>query len=210
MTTKAPRTTRIATALAALMMLFLAGGCDNLGNRLGLTGKVAPVTPRPIGPERLRVSLPTTGARATLAPVARNHGTTVWQTLDGITLAFRQGVLTGTRGLGDDLMTSDVSNTLRMLRGAQGEGYYPHIRSYLDGEMKTVFQSYQCRRAGQKRQPVRLGGTTHTVNRIEESCVSPDKSFTNIYWLDPKGAVIKSRQWVSPAVGYMETERVSR
>jgi len=195
---------RLAAALATAVLLLLTGGCDRLGDRLGLTGQVAALAPRPVGPERLRVRLAAKGAQATLAPVARDGAVTVWQTLDGITLSFRHGVLVATRGLGADLMSADVDTTLAMLRGAtygatEG-GYYPHIRTYLDGENRTVFTSYQCRRAT----------ADATARRIEERCVSPGGAFTNIYWLDGAGAVIKSRQWVGPVIEYMETERVMR
>jgi len=189
---------RHAAACAAVLALVVAGGCSNVMGTLGLTGDVAAAEPRPIGPERLRVSLPSRGAQAVLGPVSRSGDVTVWQTLDGISLSFRGGVLIETRGLGDDLMSSDAAGTLAMLRGATDGGYYPQIRTYLDGEQRTVFRAFQCRRSG--------GGQ----GRIDESCVSTDRTVTNSYWLDATGDVIRSRQWVGPAVEYMETQRVLR
>jgi len=191
-----------ATALVAGLALLLAAGCDRVSRTLDLTGTVAAVPPQPIGPARLRVTLPATGAQAALAPVARNDGVTVWQTLDGITLSFREGVLIATRGLGDDLMSADVDGTLAILRGTNGAAQYPHIRSYLDGEDRTVFRSFQCRRdARTEAGPAR---------RITERCVSPHGGMTNTYWLDQTGEITRSRQWVSPAVNYVETERLPR
>jgi len=189
-------------ALAAGLVLLLAAGCDRLSRALDLTGTVAAVPPQPIGPARLRVTLPATGAQATLAPVARNGGVTVWQTLDGITLSFRSGVLVATRGLGDDLMSADPSGTLAMLRGPTGAAQYPHIRSYLDGEDRTVFRSFQCRREA------RSG--TGAARQVVERCISTDVEVTNTYWLDAAGEIVRSRQWVSPTVDYMETERLPR
>ena len=208
-TTPQSRRRRAAPLIAALM-LSLAAGCDRVTETLDLTGTVAPVAPVPIGLERLRVTLPATGAQATLAPVARNHDVTVWQTLDGITLTLHDGVLTQTRGLGNDLMTGDVTNTLAMLRGAQGGGYYPQFRSYLDGEDRTVFRTYQCRRSGQTARTVTVDGTELDLRRIAETCTSPRHSFTNIYWLNGRGDVMKSRQWINPDIDVMETERVLR
>ncbi|RXV66947.1 hypothetical protein C6W92_01805 [Roseovarius sp. A46] len=189
-------------ALAAGLVLLLAAGCDRMSRTLDLTGTVAAVPPQPIGPARLRVTLPATGAQATLAPVARNGGVTVWQTLDGITLSFRSGVLVATRGLGDDLMSADVDGTLAMLRGTDKATHYPHIRSYLDGEDRTVFRSFQCRRD--------VRAETGPVRRITERCASPHGGMTNTYWLDQTGEITRSRQWVSPAIDYMETERLPR
>ena len=197
--------------------LFAAGllltGCDRVNrvsDALELTGNVSGITPQPIGPDRLRVSLPSTGAVAALAPVAQNSDVTVWQTLDGITLSFRRGVLVATRGLGDDLMSADVEGDINLLRSRGGDGYYPHIRSHLDGEDRTVFRSYQCRRTGQAPTSVKVANQVMSARRIEVLCVSRGDKFTNIFWLDGTGRVIKSRQWVSTAVQYMETERIPR
>lgn len=190
-----------ACALAGLVLVLLAG-CDRVSRTLDLTGTVAAVQAQPIGADRLRVTLPATGAQATLAPVARKDDVTVWQTLDGITLSFREGVLVATRGLGADLMSADVDGTLSMLRGTGAAGHHPNIRSYLDGEDRTVFRSFQCRR---EEQP-----TTGPGRRIVERCASPDGGMTNTYRLDEAGEITTSRQWVSPAVAYMETERLRR
>jgi len=198
----------------ALSAMILFSGCDQLTRITGLTGKVPASEPQVIGPELMRVSIPAIEAEATLGPVARQDGVTVWQTLDGITLSFRGGSLIATRGLGDDLMSADVAGRLEMLRNsrvssASEGGYYPHIRSYLDGEDRTVFRSYQCRRVVPTESDTESNGDSE-LRRIEELCVSPTDRFTNVYWLDPNGAVIRSRQWISPTLEHMETARVSR
>ena len=205
-------TTVALRILSPLLILSaaLVAGCDRVLNTLELTGNVSGAAPQLIGSERLRVSLPETGAVAVLGPVSRNGDVTVWQTLDGITLSFRQGVLIATRGLGDDLMSADVEGDIALLRGTDDSGYHPHIRSYLDGEDRTVFRAYQCRRAGVAPSRVETGGETAAVQRVEIFCVSPEHEFTNIFWLDAPGRVIKSRQWVSPMMQYMDTERVAR
>lgn len=195
--------TRLALALAALML----AGCEQVGDAMGLTGTVGAVRPQLIGPERIAVTLGDRGAQAILGPVSRMRDVTVWQTGDGITLGFRDGVLTGTRGLGDDLMSADVSGDLAMLRDGQAKGHYPHIRAYLDGEDQTVFRSYECRRTAQR---VETDGATAAMRRVEVRCTSTKDSFTNVYVLDASGTVAGSRQWVSPVVGYMETQRVAR
>lgn len=200
--TRSRHISRRAAACGVVLMLLAASGCSKALDTFGMTGNVAAPAPQLIGPERLRVSLPSRDAQAVLGPVSRNGNITVWQTLDGISLSFRNGVLIETRGLGDDLMSSDAAGTLAMLRGAADGGYYPQMRSYLDGEQRTVFRSFQCRRTASG------GGTPRAGTRIDETCVSTTETVTNSYWLDSTGRVIRSRQWVGPVVGYMETERV--
>lgn len=201
---------KLLAVLAAPFALVQLGGCDRVGSVLGLTGQVAQVAPQPIDQQRLRVSLPQLNTQATLAPVARRQDYTIWQTLDGITLTLRHGLLTATRGLGNDLMSADVANNLAMLSGTMGSKYYPHIRSYLDGEDRTLFRAYQCRQSSQRESRIMIDGTSHLLRQIEESCVSPDHKFSNVYWLDRGGVVLKSRQWVSSKAEYIETESVVR
>ena len=197
-------------ALAAGLALFLVAACERVNEALGITGNVAAVSPQPVGPERLRVTLPERGASATLAPVARNGDVTVWQTLDGITLSLRDGLLVGTRGLGDDLMSADVTGTQAMLRAPATDLYHLHMRSYLDGEDRTRYSRYNCRETGRTDSDLSIGGEIRPTRRIAVDCTAPDGAISNLYWLDRSGEIVKSRQWVSPVVGYMETERAYR
>ncbi|MBE0453704.1 YjbF family lipoprotein [Roseovarius autotrophicus] len=186
---------------AALVAALALGGCDRALSALDLTGNVVAVQPQLIGEDRLDVTIPASGARARLGPVARTGDVMVWQTLDGITLSMRQGLLIGTRGLGDDLMSAEVDGVLALLRGAAGEGPVPHIRTHLDGEDRTVFRSYQCIRGAVTRDA--------GLRRVEVLCVSPQDRFANTYWMDSMGAVIRSHQWISPALRHLETAHVS-
>lgn len=188
--------------VAAVLLALISGGCDRVARTLDLTGNVPVVAPQLIGPERLRVTIPATGAQAVLGPVSRRGDVTVWTTRDGITLSLQEGMLIGTRGLGDDLMTADVTGLLALVRGRAGEGPVPHIRSRLDGEDRTVFRSYQCKRDAVTRDA--------DLRRVEVLCISPLDRFSNIYWLTDTGAMARSRQWISPRLGHMETTLVSR
>lgn len=205
---------RRAGVLALALAVSLAGGCGGVNQKLtrslGITGKVSAVAPQLIGPERLRVTLPARGARAVLGPVARDRGVTIWQTLDGVGLSFRGGVLVASRGLGYDLMSADVDGTLALLKGSGDGGYYPVIRAYLDGEDRTQFRGFQCRRATADGTAGAVGRLPGAARRIDERCVSPDRRVTNTYWLDAAGRVIGSRQWVGPGTEYMETELIVR
>jgi hypothetical protein len=196
--------------LSAVLALALLSGCDQLTQSTGLTGLVGQVSPAPIAADRMRVTLPKVGAQATLAPVAQYESITVWQTLDGITLTFHKGAISSTRGLGEDLMSSDTSTTVAMLEGGLDDEYYPVIRSYLDGEDRTYFRSYQCRKEQEAKQKIDHGNRAIMARLLKEVCVSPTHRFSNIYWLDSAQSVIRSRQWVSHSVGDMVTERVMR
>ncbi|MEX0317507.1 MAG: YjbF family lipoprotein [Ruegeria sp.] len=146
---------------------------------------------------------------ATLAPSSRNGTVRTWASGDLVSLSFRQGVLVASRGLGHDLMSADVGGTLAMLEG-QSAGYYERFHTYLSGEYQTVHRAFQCQRSGTWAERIVIFDRPQDTTRVEESCVSPGLTLTNIYWRGPDGFWWKTRQWVSPGAGYLTTERLIR
>ncbi|TNF19055.1 MAG: hypothetical protein EP318_16455 [Rhodobacteraceae bacterium] len=148
------------------------------------------------------------GTAAGVTPLAQNGDVVTWQTGDRVTLSFRDGVLVGSRGLGQDLISADVGNTLVALRGGAA-GYYPKFHSYLDGEHQTQFRSFQCRITARAPETIEIFERRHATTRIEETCHSPGLEVVNRFW-QGGGIMWKSQQWVSPFVGYLLTERLVR
>ncbi|WP_171132776.1 YjbF family lipoprotein [Ruegeria sp. HKCCA6707] len=186
---------------------------------LALMGCAAqPVDPRDVlsrtqldalGRPTLLAELPELKVAATLEPSAQNTGVRTWSSGDQASLSFQSGLLVASRGLGRDLMTADISGTLSMLRGDQ-TGYYLKLHSYLDGEFQTEFQSFQCQRTGNTPERITIFDRTHDTVRIEETCITPGLTVTNLYWLGPDGFIWKSRQWVSASAGYLWAEHLVR
>lgn len=146
----------------------------------------------------------------TMRPRSKNRSVTTWYSKDWVSLSFDNGVLIETRGLGDDLMSSDVSGTLRMLSGQMGDRYYERFETYLDGEYQSQFRSFRCQRTGSRREVIEIFERTQATTRTEETCYSPDLEYTNIYWRGSDGIMWKSQQWVSPSIKYLVTERLVR
>lgn len=194
--------TRSLLRAAALMVLagLGLGGCERAMSALDLGGNVGRLEPALIGPDRLAVTIPATGAVALLGPVAQNGDVTVWQTLDGITLSMQRDVLIGTRGLGQDLMSADAEGVLALLQAGADADPVPHFRTHLDGEDQTVFRSYYCFRDAE--QP------DAGLRRIEIRCTAPHNTFTNTFWLDASGVIMLSRQWISPTQQYMNVRHI--
>ncbi|WP_420569048.1 YjbF family lipoprotein [Thalassovita sp.] len=152
----------------------------------------------------IAASLTGPGTFATLAPVGVNGDVVTWRSADQITLSLKQGVIVATRGLGQDLMAADVEGTLRMIAGASEP--YTRIQTYLDGEYQTQFRAFTCRTEGSAPEQIEIVEQTHQTRRIEESCFSPGTRIANTFWVDAGGTIWKSRQWIGPGLGYMETD----
>lgn len=148
-------------------------------------------------------ALPDRRAQGTLAPVTRNGASRTWITIDGISLTFRDGLLQATRGLGQDLMSTDLDEVhAAVLRGAPRA---VRIQRYLDGESYTRLRSQVC---DYRRAPgtAELATGPIPATHVTESCASPDREVENHYWIDRAGTIRKSVQWVGEDVGYLHSE----
>lgn len=113
------------------------------------------------------------------------------------TLVLRQGLVTATRGLGRDLMASDVDQTLALLRSGK-PGKARRVMQVLDGEDVTREIVLDCTLA--------VGGQTRTATgmtgrAMTEDCAAGDLRFRNSYVVNAAGMVILSRQWLPTLIG---------
>ena len=190
----------------AIAMTALLSGCAQLA---GLFGGGQAILVEPDAPDVMLVSVPALRAQGYAVPSARVGSVTTWRTADNATFSFDRGVVVSTRGLGDDLMGADVGQSIVASTGGAG-GWAPRINGYMNGEYQSYFITFQCRRSGSQSDSVVLGDRSVSATRITETCVNDERQIENTYWRNGNGVMVKSRQWVSPNVGYMETERVIR
>lgn len=195
--------------LAMILMLALGAACAKKSDapaRDALNRTLLDTVTKPL----LLAEIATKKASFTLSQRAQNGPVITWGSQDGVSLAFEGGVLVATRGLGDDLMSSDITNTLRMLSGQMGNEFYTRFQTFLDGEYQSRFRSFQCRRTESEHEVIQIFEKNHATTRIEETCYSPGFEITNIYWRGSDGLVWKSKQWVSPSIKYLAAERLVR
>jgi hypothetical protein len=136
-------------------------------------------------------------------PFGANAGYITWSTVEKQTLTLRQGVMTATRGLGDDLMSSDVSATIRAIASGGGDDIVRVLR-HLDGDDQTIETRFTCRLTTAGRETITLSsGENLATTRLVERCVAGNQTVENIYWKDTGGTVRRSRQWISASLGYI-------
>tara|TARA_R100001132_G_C3249132_1_gene76966 strand:+ start:119 stop:739 length:621 start_codon:yes stop_codon:yes gene_type:complete len=117
-----------------------------------------------------------------------NRDVETYFTPDNISVSLRDGVLIGTRGLGFDLISADVSDTIASIHRG---GRAVRIHRYLDGEDQIVIKSYICDYRGN--------------TNVTETCYGKDHTFENNYQMSA-GKIIASRQWIGPYHGYIRLE----
>ena len=189
-----------AIAGAARSALALGGPAPDL--RTQLTPQVLAAIDGPL----ILVEIPEAPSQAGLSVAGTNGGYVTWAAENSTLVITRGGVVTGTRGLGFDLMNTDLGGTLAAI--ASGGGSSTRVHRFLDGEGKVLARSFACHLSTTGHEVVRLVTAALEASRVSETCEGAlGGRFVNDYWV-AGGEVIKSKQWISPQIGYMLVERV--
>ena len=220
---------RLGSGLAALALLLTGCGelaanrpaldaLSNVAGRIAGTGRpavsAASTDPRRVltrqmidqsGAPVILVVVTERDAAATLVRAGENRDKITWVSADGIGIVLRDGVLIGTRGLGDDLMGADVKGSQSALRRG---GTATRIHDYLTGTDQVVRRRFQCSFASAGTEHIDIIQKVHATTRIDETCSDATTSFINSYWIGTDGTTWKSRQWVSSIVGSLEIYRL--
>lgn len=198
--------------------------------RAALAAQTAPEVERPILTRALldslegaylEVALERHDLLAYLQIVARRRDgdpgqITVWRTVDNITLATRGGVLIATRGMGGDLLSSNVQLAGDAPGPARGGERLMTIRTQ---DNQALHLALRCELTDLGPVTIEIVGHHHPTRHLRETCtggVSGDGAgnpglVVNDYWVDSRaGLVWKSRQWAGPNIGYLRLRRITR
>lgn len=151
--------------------------------------------------EQILVALPSTGVAVPIALFEENRGKATYVTTDLVSVTVEDGLLIATRSLGSDLMAADIDDIRLVLRSG---GSALRVHDYLNGLNQIERYSYQCDVTIIGPETIEIFERSYRTTQVQEDCVSPDTSFTNIYWIGAGGTIWQSRQWVSPVIGYAE------
>lgn len=228
---------RRAGLVGAAMTAFVLSGCGTdtsktegtriaLGMVQGIKAKLAPKTAAPGGavpdPEALAASamasfkgplilaqIEKSGLLTALGETGRNGAVRTYATSNEQTLMFRNGLLAGTRGLGDDLMSASTDAAAALILRRQS-GAAARTYRYLDGEGIERPLPMQCTIATGPAKSFAFAGRHYDTIQIDETCAASTASLTvsNAYWVTGEGTVALSRQWIGPGLGHMTVQLV--
>jgi Group 4 capsule polysaccharide lipoprotein gfcB, YjbF len=223
-------TARLATGLLALSLITACGsygGVDTppvfrvagevakgaaeaVRSRKG-GGNAAPAAPpsreeiEKAGKPILRVVIPARGSDAFLTISDDKGDVVTWITKDGTTFSLRNGVLTQTRGLGPDLMSSEVPSVATLLSDG---ATYQRLFFFLGPDDRMGRRTYDCTVKVVGKDTIEVFARKHAITRVTETCTRPQGSkITNDFWIEGQ-TVRQSSQWVSGPVGVAVFQRV--
>lgn len=217
---------KLSIGAAALVALLSLGACGSLNEQSPAAGISQMVTARfagnkeaeaPPAPALTRqaadanpgafmlMSLAGSQAQASLVTAGFNGTKVTWIGNDQISITLDNGLLVATRGFAEDLMAADISQVMIALVNSGGTAM--RRVEHLDGLDQISMELLQCRIASAGTETVETLGKTVRAERFNEECASKSYRFTNVYWINDQGVIVKSRQLVSRAVGYLELIR---
>lgn len=217
------RTIRAVAALAALALLAgcgndknqsapLASGFANFSKALiakrQAAGVAQPITRQDLAALNTPVimgELRAANSTIYLVPVSRNGAVETWATSDDLTVSFRDGVMTATRGFGPDIMQAVVPTRSQL---ASGQGGHRRSYFYLDGADQMRRFDYQCSMSNLGAETITVVGRQHSTRHVAETCANEAVRFTNEYWFDGGNFIRKSKELIVPEWGYLNLARV--
>lgn len=186
-------------------------GAAVLGGLLKGRQKAAPVAitrqaiagaPGPV----LLIDIPSRKAQGTLILVQNNGSVATYISADGVGFNIRNNTLVvGTRGLGADLMASDISGLPDALR--TGAGSFVKTMQFLNGEDQIVTNKFSCVVTTEGSERIDVLGQSYATRRMREDCSDSTLSFANKYWVSDN-EVWRSFQWISAAIGTIKVEKL--
>ena len=133
-----------------------------------------------------------------------NGNRSTWVDSASVSITFENGIVVATRGLVRDLMAADVSQTSAAIRSGGGEAQRRH--EFLTNMDRISTELLQCRIASQGAETIERLQRKQNTTRFEEKCASETLEFTNVYWVNGAGRIIRSLQAVSPQAGYLQID----
>ena len=189
--------------LVVTLLLCLAG-CAAIPGAAQFAGTLTGQTPArpaaaiPDDAPEITVLMRQRGVQFRMFLIETDGAHQVWAAKDGAQIALTDGILTATRGFGADLMSAEAPSRAA-LTDAQPD--HPRLRYFLSGEGLTRRIAFACS-VGRD-----TGAAAPEGRELVETCTSEIGKTRNQYWLGPDNHLLKSREWVSPGVGYIEIIR---
>jgi hypothetical protein len=168
----------------------------------------------------IEVTIEDDGQRAYLQPqLVKQDSTpgqvTVWLTEDAVTLAMRNGVLTATRGLRNDMLSS--SALVRETGGAMGPaGGATGARRYEFAALDNRSQVFTlaCTVSDLGPETIEIIELTYQTRHLQERCESGPHGESGVVvndsWVDSRsGPLWQSRQWAGPTTGSLRIRQLT-
>lgn len=195
--------------LSAILWLGLLAGCGAAGAVQTALLPAAPASAPTVrfaqvlqaDAPQMQLSVERVRASGIVVLDVTRDGTRTWLSPEGASFATRGGLLVATRGLGGDMLSSDVSQSQALL-SARRNGQAQRFHTFIDGTDKAVTQTFVCDITVTGPRAIRIQNQPVNTTLMAENCANPTTQFQNLYWIETGTARIsQSRQWAGEPTG---------
>ena len=128
-------------------------------------------------------------------------GIQTWIVLGGFSFVEQDGIISNTRGLVDDQMSTDIAQTRAAVLGKRA-GSTTRSMTFIGSEDAIVKRTFDCTITKRGARTLTFDGKDLATTLMAEDCSDPADSFTNLYWVrNATGKIVQSRQWGNPEIG---------
>lgn len=219
-------TRTVGRLMSVLILCLLASACGNANQDASELIKKLPAAlasigkkPQPTGvaPDQIDKALAATRAPVALftaearqnqflmLEIERNGAYRTFGSSSRQSITFLDGMMVATRGLGNDLMSSDAAS-LYALVSARKNGSVRYTLRFLSAEDKTTVHEFECSVSPAVPVAVQAGQIDTTAQSMIAVCRGEYLSFSNVYAVDRSGRIISARQWMGDKTGYMTVQ----
>lgn len=169
---------------------------------LGLTRAFLATLSKPVD----LVTVENYDAQAVIAKIETNNGVETWSSVDHRTFALRHRIVTATRGLGTDLISSSVPSPRQV---STDGGYHQRMHVLLADDDRATRMTYDCRVTARGQAVLSFVERSYRTRHFQEACQGPNGGFTNEYWFELGGTLRQSRQFITTEAGYVTIQHLT-
>lgn len=153
------------------------------------------------------VGLESAGTAQVMAMTGSNGAMRTYMTTNEQALIIRDGMLVGTKGLGNDLAVAEADGPSALIRGRRA-GEASRTMRLLDGEGVERPLPMRCTVSAGGNKSFGFAGTSWSATQMAETCVAGPLKVENSYLVTSGGQIPVSRQWVTPQLGYVSIQTI--
>ncbi|MBE9475547.1 MAG: YjbF family lipoprotein [Proteobacteria bacterium] len=156
----------------------------------------------------LRISAQTLGVKTLFAEVAQSGAYRTYLNNLKMSVTYRSGIITATRGFGLDLLSQGISITPEeMFVQSDTPKFYTRTQQQLVN-IKTVAKlSYNCILEKGDVETITIVEIDYELVKYSETCRNENRAFSNFYWVaDDTRKIWKSAQSIGEQAGFFITE----
>ena len=125
-------------------------------------------------------------------------------------VVLRGGVLLATRGLGNDLGSTNADAAVRAIQ-QRSPISGPHTIYYTSGDNQVERVDLLCEMRTVGNETIEIVQRSFNVVHLQENCTGTRGIITYDYWVDRRDSTVwQSRQWAGPDMGYLRTRLLKK